>query len=848
MSDKNINIEKLKGSTNYHTWSFAMENVLIYKDFEKCIIADETKREKDVGKLKNAKALLSLNIDSSLYIHIQTCKTAYEIWKKLKDLFDDKGLSRKINLLRSLTQSRLESFACMQDYLNHIVDHCNKLNGIGFTISNDWSVAITLGGLTEKFHSMIMNIETSDTTIQFDSLIAKLLDYQEEGTSGEALFTKNKFNQNANKNQNANNNQNANKKKPKCKTCTKRHFGVCRQKEGTHTAKSAFDAFVAFHSEAKQNSEDDWYVDSGASAHMTPNAATLSETKSIKVNDISAANGDGMRVKSVGDTLLKVDDNNIVANNVLHVPTLSVNLLSVSKIVEHGNTVLFTRDGCIIKNQNGAVIAKCKAENGVYKLKAKTGSCLLTKRSESAYDWHRRLGHLNFDAMTKMKNGVVSGLNFGGDDTEIRNCETCARGKLARLPFKRSKSESKEILELIHSDIVGPMEVESIGRAKLLITFVDDFSRRVFVYFTRQKSDAFDIFRNFKAMIEKQSGHQIKILRSDNGGEYESNEFQKYLDKNGIVHQTSAAHTPQQNGRAERMNRTIIEKAKCLIFDAGLPKCYWAEAVSMAVYLINRTYTSIHGKTPLEKFTNEKVNISDLKLFGSSVMVHIPKANRRKLDEKATKMIFVGYDHETKGYRCINKSNRKLTISRDVKFLDHPKQPAQKYLDNFVIFDSEDEEADDAHDEFSTPNTSTSTSLESSNTSINSQSTSNASSTADLSSGNDTVVEDDNDNDNNENDSGESETQGEGDSTLDDDGSASPTNGSDPDFTTRANMNDGRRSIIRTRSHTGSVSNLNLNSHFALFVEPTTVSEALKSAESESCRAFKIQDYAIGTP
>lgn len=214
------------------------------------------------------------------------------------------------------------------------------------------------------------------------------------------------------------------------------------------------------------------------------------------------------------------------------------------------------------------------------------------------------------------------------------------------------------------------MENESIGRAKYLITFVDDFSRKVFVYFTREKSNVFTIFKDFRAMIENQTDRKIKILRSDNGGECESNNFRKYLTADGIINQTSAAHTPQQNGRAERMNRTLIERAKSLLFDADLPKCYWAEAVSMAAYLINRSYNSTHGSTPEEKFTNRKVNVSDLKLFGNTVMVHVPKANRRKLDAKVSKMIFVGYDDTTKGYRCIDKTNRKLTFSRDVKFLD----------------------------------------------------------------------------------------------------------------------------------------------------------------------------------
>lgn len=171
MSKRNLDIEKLKGSSNYHTWCFAAQNVLTYNGYEKCILDDETLRETDVNKLKNAKAILSLSVETSLYIHIQKCTTAYEIWQKLKDLFDDKGLTRKIGLLKSLIQSKLDDFPCMQDYINHIVDCSNKLNGIGFDISDDWSVEITLAGLSEKFSPLVMSIESNEKTMTFNTLI-----------------------------------------------------------------------------------------------------------------------------------------------------------------------------------------------------------------------------------------------------------------------------------------------------------------------------------------------------------------------------------------------------------------------------------------------------------------------------------------------------------------------------------------------------------------------------------------------------------------------------------------------------------------------------------------------------
>ena len=170
--------------------------------------------------------------------------------------------------------------------------------------------------------------------------------------------------------------------------------------------------------------------------------------------------------------------------------------------------------------------------------------------------------------------------------------------------------------------------------------------------------------------VEKQTDKSVKIVRTDNGTEYLNADFEKFSMSRGIRHQKTAPYTPQQNGVAERMNRTLIEKAKCLLFDAKLPKCYWAEAVNMAAYLINRSLSAAHNKIPYEIFCDEKVDVTDLKLFGTEVMVFVPKQKRHKLDKNSQKMIFVGYDENTKGVRCVDIATRKLLVSRNVKFLD----------------------------------------------------------------------------------------------------------------------------------------------------------------------------------
>lgn len=670
---KEFQIEKLRGSSNYHTWKFAVTNYLEMQELEKCI--DETKIGLDEKSLKKAKNILSLSVESSIFVHIQNAKTASEIWKTFKRLYEDKGLSRKIGLLRHLISVRLDDCSSMQDYVDKIVSTSNKLTGIGFNISDEWIGAILLAGLTEEYRPLIMGIEASNVAIQGDSIISKLLDNQisERSENQNVFVTK----RDTNKNQKYSKN-NKNVRQAKCYNCGKKgHISRdCRNKdkpkENQQPREAAKNAFVAL--KAVENPKY-WYLDSGASSHMTPDAGILKNVKKTGVNEIISANNARLSVKVVGDADVDFDGKAVEINGVLHVPELIANLLSISKIVKRGNTVIFDKDGCNIYNQQKEIIAGCQEENGVYKLNTKNSKCLYSPaksfENNEAMLWHRRLGHLNYKDLCKMRDGVVSGMKFANtNEITLKNCEVCCQGKQTRFPFSASSNQRAEnLIELIHSDLCGPMQNVSIGGAKYFLTFLDDHSRKVFVYFIKSKSEVLSKFAEFKKFMENQTGQKIKKFRTDNGGEYVGASFQKFLKERGIQHQTTNSYCPEQNGRAERLNRTIIERAKCLLFDAGLKNDFWAEAVNMAAYLINHSVNSVlKTQTPEEVWTGKKVDVSKIRIFGTKVMVHVPKQKRKKLDPKSNKMIFVGHDPDTKGYRCIDVDTRKLIISRDVIF------------------------------------------------------------------------------------------------------------------------------------------------------------------------------------
>ena len=285
--------------------------------------------------------------------------------------------------------------------------------------------------------------------------------------------------------------------------------------------------------------------------------------------------------------------------------------------------------------------------------------------------WHQRLGHISGQRLREIVHKeLVTGVTIQ-KGAELSFCEGCVEGKMSRKQFKPvGEIRSRRKLQLIHSDVCGPMQKESIGGSKYFVTFIDDYSRCCSVYFIRHKSEVAEKFKEFELATKNECSENIEALRSDNGGEYCSEEFKDYLKSKGIRHELAAPYSPQQNGVAERMNRTLVEAARSMLAHANLPEYYWAEAVATAVHIKNRTPTTAlkEDKTPFEMWYEKKPNVTNLKVFGCVAYAHIPETQRQKLDKKSEKLRFIGYSREHKGYRLINEQTKKVIIRRDVAF------------------------------------------------------------------------------------------------------------------------------------------------------------------------------------
>jgi transposase InsO family protein len=170
-------------------------------------------------------------------------------------------------------------------------------------------------------------------------------------------------------------------------------------------------------------------------------------------------------------------------------------------------------------------------------------------------------------------------------------------------------------------------------------------------------------------MVEKQSEKQIKILRSDGGGEYTSHEFKVFCTENGIQHEVIAPYTPQHNSMAERRNRTIMNMTRCMLKEKNLPHNFWGEAVSTACYVLNRSPTKKLNKVPEAIWSGHTPSVKHLRVFGCLCYKHVSDQKRKKLDDKSEPMILVGY-HTAGSYKLYNPVNQKITTSRDVTFAE----------------------------------------------------------------------------------------------------------------------------------------------------------------------------------
>ncbi|KAG8488558.1 hypothetical protein CXB51_016286 [Gossypium anomalum] len=316
------------------------------------------------------------------------------------------------------------------------------------------------------------------------------------------------------------------------------------------------------------------------------------------------------------------------------------------ELIEKGYSLVFKNNSCVVEDLFGQVLVTVPMTDRCFMLDVnQLEKKAYTSATNLASLWHKRLGHVSYKSLS-----LLNRLNLIEDmskvDVSDDVCEVCQLGKQARLPFPVNKAwRAQGKLELVHTDICGPMKSSSLNDSNKSQKYLRHSAK-------------------FKALVENQSGWKIKVLRSDE-------KFQKLCEQAGIHHQLTTVYTPQQNGVYERKNRTMLDMARCLLFESKLPSKFWAEAVNTSVYLLNRLHTTaVKEKTPFEAWHDLKPTVSHLKVFGCVCYTLIPAETRTKLDKRSVPGIFVGYSSTNKGYRVYDPSTNKILLDSSLKLAE----------------------------------------------------------------------------------------------------------------------------------------------------------------------------------
>ena len=695
-------IEKFNGN-NFSLWKLKMRAIL-RKD--KCLAAiderpaevtDDSKWDEMDG---NAIANLHLGLADGVLSSIEEKKSAKEIWDHLARLYEARSLHNKIFLKRKLYALRMTESTSVTEHVNNLNTLFSQLTSLSCKIEPHERAEILLQSLPDSYDQLIINLTSNVLSdyLVFDDVAAAILeeenrrnnreDRQASSRQVEALVVTRgrSMEPGSSGSHNHGKSKTGKKKNFKCFNCGKQgHMKKdCRSLRNsnpqgnvasTSEDGNALCCEAAVANEGRTRFADVWLFDTGATFHMTARREWFHQYKPISGGgSVYSCNDEKLKIIGIGSIMVKVHDGTVrTIRDVRHVEGLKKNLLSLGQFdnlgckVEIQNKILKIIKGALVLMKGEMVAANLYQLKGEIVEEAEAFVASHSPSHRVAVTWHQKLGHMSEQGMKILvERKLIPGLT----KVSLPFCEHCVISKQHRLKFKTSNSRSVSVLELVHSD-VWQAPVLSLGGAKYFVSFIDDYSRRCWVYPIKKKSDVFEVFKVYKARVELDSGKKIKCLRTDNGGEYTGDEFDTFCRQEGIKRQFTTAYTPQQNGVAERMNRTLLERARAMLATAGLEKSFWAEAVNTACYVINRSpSTALELKTPMEMWTGKPVNYSDLHIFGSPVYVMYNSQETTKLDPKSRKCLFLGYADGVKGYRLWDPTAHKVVVSRDVVFME----------------------------------------------------------------------------------------------------------------------------------------------------------------------------------
>ena len=717
---------KLEGAANYITWCTYVKAALKGQNLYKHIAgqaprpaanAEAKTQEEWTRRDEKAQSIIMLGVMPVMVNHIAGDMTAQEMWDSLAVQCRRKDLATRVSLMQQLFTARLRDAESVDKHISAMNDIRTQLSSIKKPIDDTVAAIALLLSVPAEVPQWEMFLRTESSRTPSDGKDDLSWDEVSAAMRAEASLQQQRDRTLAHSNSDAAvvayAAAAATRVAKGVKQASGRPFCTHCNKPG-HVVATCWTLHPELRNRRKGQTRDEvamavavstvnsvpfsrpnvglWHVDSGASSHLTGNRAWFVKLSPCVPCTVTVADRGTLTCTQRGTVVLLTERHRITVHNVLFVPSLGVNLLSVSAIVNAGMRVRFTKTGCTIRTSRNKMIAQALAHDNVYTVQAipeqssESAAYSVTAGSSGPLNWttaHARMGHLNPRAMqTMFDKGMAVGLTApsAGAPSDIDHCAGCLAGKTHRrpIPTEPAAHRADQPLGLVHSDVCGPFEIKgrdnnAQSSKRYIITFIDDYSRFMWICLTSDKSAStvLDAFKRYRAYSQTYTGHELKVLRTDGGGEYINEQFNTVLFTLGIERQVTVAYTPQQNGVAERANRTIMEAARSMLHAAGLPLDFWEYAVAVAVYLRNRSPTkALAEATPYEAWRGEKPDLSHIRVFGCAASMHLGRARRSKLQPRATPVIFVGYATEAKGWLMYDpaSSHKRTHVSRDVIF------------------------------------------------------------------------------------------------------------------------------------------------------------------------------------
>ena len=638
MEEEKMKVPQFDGHWDH--WSEVMENFfrarglwsLIENGLEEptttTILTTEQRTQLDNAKMNDHKVkhYLYQAIDRVTFEQILNRSTSKIIWESMKGKFGGNARVKK-SLLQKLRRDfellEMKDDEKVEEYFTRVLAVTNQMRSNGEVLEDMKVVEKILRTLSERFMYVVVSIEESKEIerISVDELQASLVVHEqkfkktEKGedqvlnvTHGRGTGTRGRGFNGRGRGRGRGRTP-FNKSTVECYKCHRLgHFkNECPKwaDEANYVGEDEDMLLMAYTEEEEINEENVyqvlmthsgkqdavkkkvWFLDSGCSNHMSGDQDVFSSMDTKFKHSVKLGNNMKMEVVGKGNVKLVLNNKAYIITDLYYVPELKNNLISLGQLQEKKVTIIIQHGACKIYHEEKGLITESRMSvNRMFVLidqtdEAERGKqqCLLTTTEDMSRLWHERYGHLSHRGMkTLQSKGMVRGLpDF---DAQNFTCSDCLVGKQPRKPIpKKSTWRAKEVLELIHSDICGPINPITTGGKRYILCFIDDCSREAWAYLLKEKSEAFAQFKIFRKKVETESGKIMKCLRTDRGGEYTSREFSEFCKEHGIRRQLTTAYTPQQNGIAERKNRTVMNMVRSLLSTKKVPKNFWAEAV-----------------------------------------------------------------------------------------------------------------------------------------------------------------------------------------------------------------------------------------------------------------------------